>query len=162
MRGWNPAYQDNLRQNLRGYYAASQSTARHAGLPDAGALYDPLEMRPVLVESGPAAGAQPSSGSDISSGQRISPVLFQAAAVRVGAPWLPQAGSAMPGAQIIGRPEAEQVLRRVSEEMPDEPVGRLAVSILETGQADPGNLSPAEFWERVSERISARVRRDQT
>jgi hypothetical protein len=148
-RGWSPTYQDNLHQNLRGYYAASQSAARQAGLPDAGALYDPLEMRPVLVERGSNLGAAPS--------QRVSPAMFQAAAVRVGAPWLPQAGSDLPGAQIMARPDAEQVLRRVAEEMPGEPVGRLAREILETGQTDPGNLSPSEFWERVV----VRVRRDE-
>jgi hypothetical protein len=41
--------------------------------------------------------------------------------------------------------------------MPGEPVGRLAREILETGQTDPGNLSPSEFWERVV----VRVRRDE-
>jgi hypothetical protein len=148
-RGWNPNYQDNLRQNLHGYYAASQTAASQAGLPDAGALYDPLEMRPVEVELHTQTGA--------STSQRVSAPLFQAAAVRVGAPWLSQTGNSLPGANILERPDAEQVLRRVGEELPGEPVGRLAGSILETGQADPGNLSPSEFWERVV----VRVRREQ-
>jgi hypothetical protein len=146
-RGWNPQFQAHLREDVQGLYRSAQTAAQQAGLPHGDVIYDPLITRQVQAET----------GSPLSN-RRVTPEAFQAAAVRVSASWLSQdiPHSGLPGANVLERQAAEQILRRVSADLPDEPLGRLAQSILETGQADPGNLSPAEFWDQVNVRIRRR------
>jgi hypothetical protein len=146
-RGWNPQFQAYLRENVQGLYRSAQTAAQQAGLPHGDVIYDPLITRLVQAESSSAA-----------PNTHVTPEAFQAAAVRVSAGWLSQdiSHSALPGANVLERQAAEQILRQVIADLPDEPLGRLARSILETGQADPGNLSPDEFWEQVNIRIGRR------
>jgi hypothetical protein len=146
-RGWNPQFQSYLRENVQGLYRSAQTAAQQAGLPHGDVIYDPLITRPVQADTNSAA-----------PNRRVTPEAFQAAAVRVSAGWLSQdiSHSALPGANVLERQAAEQILRQVIADLPDEPLGRLARSILETGQADPGNLSPDEFWEQVNIRIGRR------
>ena len=139
-RGWSPDYQVNLHENIQGLYQTAQTAAERENLLHAQVIFDPLVAREI------SAGA---------SGVRVTPEIFQAAAVRYSAGWLSQAGVTqnLPGASIMERAAAEQVLVEVSERLGNEPLGRLAGSILSTGQEADAHRSPAEFWTRVIEKL---------
>ncbi len=139
-RGWSPDYQVNLHENIQGLYQTAQTAAERSNLPHAQVIFDPLVARE--ISAGP-------------SGVRVTPEIFQAAAVRYSAGWLsqPVVTQNLPGANIMERAAAEQVLVEVSQRLGNEPLGRLAGSILSTGQEAHAHRSPAEFWTRVIEKL---------
>jgi hypothetical protein len=126
-----------LQSDAQALQDSFQIAAARAGLSDPNLLYDALLQREVTARPG---------------GARVTPELFQAAALRVGAPWLSQAGVTSPlsGARLMDRAAAEQVLEAVAGRLPGEPLGTLAGSILiASREASEGGASA--FWERVGE-----------
>jgi len=144
-RGWSLNYRQGLHQNIHGLFRAAEEAASQSGLPDAHMIYDPLLNREVRV---PGTEGQNAS-------IRITPELFQASAVRISAGWLSQASSdtRLPGASILDRRTALEVLEEVADQLPGDPLGVLSRSILDAGEGDPGNLPPGVFWNEVVSRF---------